>query len=368
MTDSSMINNLMKEAIATAEKARSFTLPNPRVGAVIFNSEGKIIGRGYHKSFGGAHAETEAINDVLKNGNSTAAASLCVTLEPCNHYGKTGPCTKALLESGIKSVYIGTVDDNSCVCGGGLEVLRKAGISVKTGILEEECRKINPGFHKYNSKKLPFTNLKIALSLDGRVGLDTWFTGEKARKCVHQMRLNSDFILTGLGTVSSDDPMFNARLTEGVFPRRIGILDTGLKLLARYEQADLNVVKSGNEVFIITAVQDLKVLKKLEEAGLKPIVCGRDKSGMIDLRELIKKLGEEHNIREILIEGGSRLMTSSLMLEKDFLDMITFFVAPLWFGKGSLPMFTGEAKDFPEIKINSVENLDDAVMVQGEIR
>ena len=183
-----IIKSIMCDAILLAKRARNRTLPNPRVGAIVFDDNGRILGRGWHKGFGLAHAEVEAIKDTIKRGHSTKNKNLCITLEPCNHSGKTPPCTTAIIKAGIKKIYVGTSDDCRTVCGRGLQKLKKAGVQVRTGILEKECRELNPGFHKYNLKGMPFVTVKVAISLNGVMG-STWFTSEASRLRVHEKKL-----------------------------------------------------------------------------------------------------------------------------------------------------------------------------------
>ena len=243
--------SIMHQAITLAQKAGSKTLPNPRVGAIIFDDKGKILGKGWHKGFGKAHEEVEAINDAIKNGHNTKNKNICVTLEPCNHFGKTPPCSDAIIKAGIKKVYVGTVDDCKTVCGSGIKKLQKAGVKVKVGLLEKECRELNPGFHKYNTKRLPFIRIKIAISMNKVMG-STWFTSSAARKKVLKTRANADLVLTGVGTIKKDNPKFNSRAN-------LAILDPNLSLYAQYLKKSLNAFKVKGNIIIITS--DNKSLK-----------------------------------------------------------------------------------------------------------
>ncbi|MFH1222901.1 MAG: bifunctional diaminohydroxyphosphoribosylaminopyrimidine deaminase/5-amino-6-(5-phosphoribosylamino)uracil reductase RibD [Pseudomonadota bacterium] len=326
----------MREAITLAKLARNKTLPNPRVGAVIFDEQSNALGRGYHKSFGSDHAEVEAINDAIKNGFSVKGTNLCVTLEPCNHDGKTPPCCEAIIRSGIKKVIIGAADDCKDVCGCGTEKLKAAGIQVETGVIEEECRAINPGFHKFNETGLPYIHIKYAVSLDGANGgkvggsaTKGWFTGEKARKTVHEFRANSDLVITGVGTIKADDPKFNSRFKDETVTNRIAILDAKLELFEQYKNRTLNIFKVHNDVVVITGRSDKT--KELEAAKIKVIEADVDgkanTADKIDLARLIPILSKKYGYREIFVEAGASVISSFLSDAKNYVDRVTLFVA-----------------------------------------
>ena len=358
-----MIETLMLEAINLAKKSFSKTLPNPRVGAIVFDDSGRILGRGYHKEFGAAHAEVEAITDAYKNGFDLHGSNLCVTLEPCNHTGKTPPCTEAILKAGIKKVFIGTRDDCTTVSGCGLDKLELNGVEVKSGVLEAECRALNPGFHKFNKTNLPYVHLKAAISLNGKMtnrsAKNSWFTGEESRERVHELRAFSDLIITGLGTITADDPKFNSRFDNAVIPNKIAILDPKMELLDAYKNKKLNIFKEGNEVIVVTkkGTSDYK--------GLNVIEAETDDKGLFLLPSLIRKLGTTYNFREIFIETGPTLVTSFLKLDKEYLDRITLFIAPVWFNKDEDSLFTDTEKLFPDIKIAEVQVLGNTLCVEG---
>lgn len=346
-----IVGSLMAASISLAKKARSRTLPNPRVGAIVFDNDGKILGEGYHRSFGSAHAEVEAINDAIKKGYDTKGKNICVTLEPCNHQGKTPPCSDAIIKAGIKKVYVGTTDDCKKVCGKGIAKLISSGIEVNTGILEKECRDLNPGFHKYNTKALPFVRVKMAVSFNGVMG-STWFTSESARKRVHELRSFSDLIITGVGTIEKDDPKFYSKLESGIYNNRIAILDENMKLYDRYKEKSLNVIKTGNEVMIITG-SDKKV------NGLKVIKVDLNKNGLIDLKKLIPKLSEELNVREIMVEAGPKLTGSFISDAVDMIDKFNIFVAPVELDEDN------KAPKMPNMVIEKEETLENTLAVEG---
>ncbi|MCX6111723.1 MAG: bifunctional diaminohydroxyphosphoribosylaminopyrimidine deaminase/5-amino-6-(5-phosphoribosylamino)uracil reductase RibD [Proteobacteria bacterium] len=364
-----MIETLMLEAINLAKKSFRKTLPNPRVGAIVFDDSGRVLGRGYHKEFGAPHAEIKAIKDAEKNGFALHGANLCVTLEPCNHTGKTPPCTEAILRSGIKRVFIGTRDDCKTVSGCGFDKLELHGIEVKSGILEAECRALNPGFHKFNETSLPYVHLKAAISLNGKMtnrkNKNAWFTGEESRKMVHQFRAFSDLIITGVGTIKADNPRFSSRLNDTVIPDRIAILDPNLELLDNYKKKGLNIFREGNDVIIIT--KKGKKTSELKNPDLNVIEAETDNNDLFVLPSLIKELGITHNFREIFIEAGPSLVSSFLKLDKRYLDRITLFIAPVWFNNDEDPLFTDTEKLFPDIKITEVEMLGNTLCVEGRL-
>ncbi len=344
---------LMSRAIELAKKARNMTLPNPRVGAVVFDDDGRILGEGYHQRFGSDHAEVNAINSALSNGHDVKGKNLCVTLEPCNHHGKTPPCSDAIINAGIGNVYIGTNDDCTAVCGKGVSKLISSGINVRTGILEKECREINPGFHKYNNTGLPFVRIKMAVSLNSVMG-STWFTGEIARERVHELRSYSDLIITGLGTIKKDNPKFTARIKDGVLTNRVLILDEDLELYDLYNSKELNVINSGNKVIVATGSN-----RRINNNDVQIIRTELNNEGLIDLRTLIPILTEQLKAREIMIEAGPRLTSSFIEDALDMIDKFNIFVAPLELEEGNKLNIT------PKLIIEKQEMLENTLAVEG---
>ena len=343
----------MKLAISLAVKAEGKALPNPRVGAVVFDDKGKVLGKGYHKAFGKDHAEVEAIKDVLKNGQSTKNKNMCVTLEPCNHFGKTPPCSDAIIKAGIKNVYIGVADDCKTVCGLGIQKLKKAGVKVKTGVLEKECLSINPGFHKYNAKRLPYVRLKVAISLNGVMG-STWFTSSAAREKVIRTRVNSDLVLTGVGTIKKDNPRFQSR-------NNLAVLDSNLELYSKYLKKSLNIFKEKGAVIIVTS--DNKTLRTkvsaLKRAGLTVITTKTNKKGLIDLKILVKSLGNTYGFREIMVEAGPTLVGSFLKDAVKYIDKIDIYVAPVVLTENNpLP-------PMPRMLVDSQEKLQNTLALEA---
>ena len=319
----------MAEALTEAIKGMGKTSPNPSVGAVIVK-HGKIIDRGYHKKAGSPHAEAIALK---KAGKAAKGATIYITLEPCNHHGKTPPCAFDIIASGIKRVVIGTKDTNKKVSGGGAVALEKAGIEVTTGVLAKECRGVNEWYFKYNETGLPFVTLKMALSLDGRIATKTgdsrWISGVEARKFAHGLRSINDAVLVGIGTVTKDDPRLNVRQIKGVSPVKV-LIDTELKVSAK-----ASIFKGRERVVVLTAKKStVKKAKVLMNKGAELVTIKRTKGG-ISLREAIKKLGTL-GIRSVMVEGGSKVAAG--MLKAKLVNKAYFVISPKLIGGDGIPV------------------------------
>ena len=322
MTD----QNYMLQAIQLAKQGEGWTNPNPMVGAVIVKN-GRIIGKGYHKKCGELHAERNAIASLTE---SAEGATIYVTLEPCCHYGKTPPCTEAIIEQKIKRVVIGSRDPNPKVSGKGIKMLQEAGIEVIEDFMREECDRLNPVFFHYITTKTPYVVMKYAMTLDGKIatktGASKWITGEAARAEVQHMRHRYMGIMAGIGTVLADDPMLNVRVEGWKSPIRI-LCDSGLRI-----PLDGQIVKSAGKYRTIVAYADSENTeakrKRLHEMGVETICCP-DENNQVDLKNLMKYLGEE-GIDSILLEGGGTLNDSAL--RAGIVQEVQAFIAPKLFG------------------------------------
>ena len=322
MTD----QNYMLQAIQLAKQGEGWTNPNPMVGAVIVKN-GRIIGKGYHKKCGELHAERNAIASLTE---SAEGATIYVTLEPCCHYGKTPPCTEAIIEQKIKRVVIGSRDPNPKVSGKGIKMLQEAGIEVIEDFMREECDRLNPVFFHYITTKTPYVVMKYAMTLDGKIatktGASKWITGETARAEVQHMRHRYMGIMAGIGTVLADDPMLNVRVEGWKSPIRI-LCDSGLRI-----PLDGQIVKSAGKYRTIVAYADSENTeakrKRLHEMGVETICCP-DENNQVDLKKLMKYLGEE-GIDSILLEGGGTLNDSAL--RAGIVQEVQAFIAPKLFG------------------------------------
>ncbi len=333
MTGRSQDEQYMRIAVRLARKGAGRVSPNPMVGAVIVK-RGQIVGKGYHRRFGGPHAEVYALQTA---GNSARGADAYVSLEPCCHHGKTAPCTDALIGAGVRRVVVGMADPNPAVRGKGIAVLRGAGIEVVEGVLEPQCRRLNESFIKFITTGLPYVILKSALSLDGktatRTGHSTWITCEESRRRVHRVRAEADAILTGAGTVIADNPQMNVRLWKGACrePLRV-VLDERLRipLARRVLQPPL---AAGTLVATAPGLAAGRKARSIEKNGAE-VVGVPLRRGNIDLAALLKLLGGR-NIARVLIEAGAELNASAL--EAGLVDKLMLFYAPKIIGGRTAP-------------------------------
>lgn len=314
----------MRMAIELAEKGRGWTNPNPLVGAVIVK-DGRVIGKGYHARCGELHAERNALADCSE---SPKGAVLYVTLEPCCHYGRTPPCTEAIIEAGIKEVIVGAKDPNPLVSGKGIALLREHGILVREGVLQQECEAQNRIFFHYMRTGMPYVILKYAMTLDGKIatvtGASKWITGEAARKQVHHTRHEAMGIMVGSQTVITDDPHLDCRIPNGKNPLRI-ICDTRLRI-----PADSYVVEHATEqpTLIVTGWGNEEKWKLYQQKGCEMLYL-EQKNGHIDLKLLMQELGKR-KIDSILLEGGAELGWSAL--EAGIVNEVHTYIAPKLFG------------------------------------
>ena len=338
MTD----QDYMMRAITLAKKGEGWTNPNPMVGAVIVK-DNRIIGEGYHTRYGELHAERNAIASL---NESAEGATLYVTLEPCCHYGKTPPCTQAILEQKIKKVVIGSRDPNPKVAGKGAKILREAGVMVVEDFMKEECDELNPVFFHYITTREPYVVMKYAMTLDGKIatktGASKWITAETARTQVQHMRHRYMGIMAGIGTVLADDPMLNVRIEGLKSPVRI-ICDSKLRI-----PLDSKIVKSAKEYRTIVAYAETENTKTKTEAlqamGVETIFCP-DIKKQVDLKQLMEYLGNE-NIDSILLEGGGTLNDSAL--RAGIVQEVQVFIAPKIFGgQGSRTPVDGVGIEIP---------------------
>lgn len=318
-----MDNLYMKKAIELAKLGEGYTYPNPLVGAVIVK-DGRIIGEGYHRHFGGPHAEINAFSSATED---VIGATMYVTLEPCSHYGKTPPCAKAIIEKRISKVIIGIKDPNPLVAGRGIELLKENGIEVVVGVCEEEVKKLNEIFIKYITKKTPFCILKTAMTLDGKISTVTgdskWISNEASREYVHQIRHKVAGIMVGVGTVLQDDPSLTTRLKnlKGRDSARI-IVDTRARI--PLESKILNLESEAKTIIATTDLANNEDIERLKEKGAEVLIVPRKKN-KVDLNKFMIQLGEL-GIDSILLEGGSELNYSAL--EAGIVDKVISFIAP----------------------------------------
>lgn len=317
----------MRLALQAARTVEGRTYPNPPVGAVVFRGE-RVLGRGATRPVGGAHAEVVALEAAARRfgERSLRGAAMAVTLEPCCHVGRTGPCTGAIVEAGLRRVYVGHTDPHPGVAGRGLRGLRRAGVEVAVGVLESECRSQHRGFLTVCDLRRPFVMLKLASSLDGRIALSggesRWITGPQARAVGHRLRARSDAILVGSLTVQADDPELVARRGDRIVARPIRVLvDSQLRVPASArlytEGADRTWVLCGESA----AASKRKAIERLDARVLT--LATRD--GHIDLKPALSRLARE-GLTQVLVEGGGEL--AAALLRRKLVDEIHWFVAP----------------------------------------
>ena len=314
----------MRLALELARRGLGWTSPNPMVGAVIVK-DGRIIGQGWHARCGGLHAERHALSQCTE---SPRGATLYVTLEPCCHQGRQPPCTDAILDSGITRVVIGSADPNPQVAGKGVEILRRSGVEVVTGVEQSACDALNYVFFHYIQTRRPYVVMKYAMTLDGKIatrtGASRWITGETARARVHQDRHRYTAIMAGIDTVLADDPLLNCRMEGGRQPVRV-LCDSHLRL-----PLESRIVRSARDFPTIVAAgqPDPARIAALEDAGCR-VWCLPDEQGRVDLPALMDRLGGEE-IDSVLLEGGGTLNWA--MLEAGLVQRVQAYIAPKLFG------------------------------------
>jgi diaminohydroxyphosphoribosylaminopyrimidine deaminase/5-amino-6-(5-phosphoribosylamino)uracil reductase len=373
----------MRRALKLAAKARSMTSPNPMVGAVLVKN-GKIISEDFHRRAGTPHAEALTIE---KAKGKAKGSTLYINLEPCCHTDKrTPPCSEAIISSGIKKVVIGMTDPNPKVSGRGTAELQKAGIQVRTGVLEDEAKKLNEAYIKYITTGTPFVILKIAMTLDGKIatpeGQSKWITSEKSRKMVHHLRSSIDAIITAIGTVKADDPELTARIKGGKNPRRI-IIDPNLEI-----PLDSKILQVPPHTIIVTkkfhslqfnnpptppfskggegGLSNEEKIKLLVNRGIEFIEHEGEKA---DLQLLMKRLAE-NEIMSALIEAGSSMNAHAI--EEGIVDKVMFFISPkIIGGRESFPSVGGksfrrieEAHRLRDVKVSRV---GEDILIEGYI-
>ncbi|MSP40779.1 MAG: bifunctional diaminohydroxyphosphoribosylaminopyrimidine deaminase/5-amino-6-(5-phosphoribosylamino)uracil reductase RibD [Deltaproteobacteria bacterium] len=323
-------------ACRLARKAAGRTSPNPMVGAVLVRG-GKIVGRGYHKFAGGDHAEIVALKKAATKANG---ATLYITLEPCSHYGRTPPCAEALVHAGIKNVVVGMSDPNPLVAGCGLKILRRAGIAVRVGVHESECRELLEAFSKFITQRVPFVTLKLAATLDGKIatasGDSKWISGPESRNLVHRWRNEMDAVLVGVATVRADDPQLTCRIAGGRDPYRV-VLDSRLAIRLT---AQLLRQKNPSKTIIATTVKaPAAKVRALEALGVQ-VWRLPARAGRVAWRPLLKRLAAQ-GVVSLLIEGGAAIAASAL--KEKIIDKVEFFYAPKIIGGDGWAMIGGLA-------------------------
>jgi diaminohydroxyphosphoribosylaminopyrimidine deaminase/5-amino-6-(5-phosphoribosylamino)uracil reductase len=315
----------LRMACRLARKAAGRTSPNPMVGAVLVRG-GKIIATGFHKIAGADHAEIVALE---RAGAKAKGSTLYINLEPCSHYGRTPPCSRALIRAGIKEVVAGMKDPNPLVGGKGFRKLKRAGIKVRVGLLEQECRTLNEAFIKYITRRLPFVTLKLAASLDGKIAAVTgdarWISSEDSRRMVHQLRNEVDAVVTGVRTVIADDPLLTCRIPHGRNPWRV-ILDSRLRIPLSAKL--LRQTDSEKSIIVTSERSSHQKGRAIESMGAQ-VWRIKLRKGRMPWTVILRKLAAK-GVLSVMIEGGAT--TSAWALRERAVDKILFFYAPMILG------------------------------------
>ncbi len=357
----------MHLALSLARKGMGTTSPNPMVGAVIVRGN-RVIGKGYHRKAGMPHAEIVALNDAKEEARG---ATLYINLEPCAHVGRTPPCVNSIIAAGVRRVVVAMLDPNPLVNGKGVNELKKAGIEVKVGLLEEEAKRLNEAFVVYMEKKRPFFTMKGAVSLDGKIATKTcdskWISNEESRRYVNKLRSSVDGIMVGINTVILDNPLLIPKIARPKkFPVRI-ILDSKLRI-----PLSCDVVKTSEKykTWVFTA-EDSRPDKetKLRSMGLDVVRVPKDESGRVSPRHVCEELFRRE-IMHVLVEGGGEI--NSGLLKEGLLDKIVLFYAPIIIGgKGAYNLIGGKGIDFLKdaykIDIAAVKRFKEDIYLEGYV-
>lgn len=354
----------MERCLVLADQGRGYVSPNPMVGCVIVKN-GRIVGEGYHKAFGGPHAEIYALK---RAGTNARNAVLYVNLEPCSHFGKTPPCAGAIIKAGIKKVVVASRDPNPLVAGKGLRKLREAGIDVQLGVLRSEAERFNKKFYTFMETRLPFVGIKIAQTLDGRiadsVGRSKWITSKESRREAHRIRSEYDAILVGANTVIKDNPELTVRMASGRNPIRV-ILDGRLNINPKSKILKTRSAKT----ILLTSVPALQKKKKLAalvaKQGVQVVAAGSNVE--INPKTVLQMLSS-FGISSVLIEGGSA--TISGFLKHKSAHQLHCFVAPKILGAGLSAISLGASALRKSIQLMkpSVKVIGSDFLLEGAIK
>lgn len=360
---------VMRRAVELALQGRGLVEPNPMVGAVLVDDQRALVSEGWHDRFGAPHAEIYALNEA---GERARGATLFVTLEPCCHYGKTGPCSRAIIAAGVRRVVIGVVDPAPHIQGGGVADLVGAGIEVEIGVLAAECRHLLAPFTKLMTTRTPWVHAKWAMTLDGKLAAHTghsqWISNEASRQVAHQLRGLVDAVIVGAGTVRRDNPRLTARPSGRRTPVRV-VVDTEATL-----SLDSNLIRTLDEAPVMVACgtnASLENIERLRSEGIKVVVSPpmRGNPG-VDLTSLLHDLGRQ-SMTNVLVEGGNRLLGS--FFDAGLVDEVHVFVAPKIVGGETSTAPVGGSglpaiPEFSSLESPAIRVLDNDVLIEGRLR
>ena len=330
-----MEDGFLRHALRLAASASGLSAPNPQVGCLLVSNDQQILGQGHTQQAGGPHAEIMALLDAAAKGHSTVGCTAYVTLEPCCHHGRTGPCCDALIAAGVRKVVASIADPNPLVSGQGFARLRAAGIEVEVGPGAVESRELNIGFFSRMIRKTPWVRMKVAASLDGQTALHNgqsqWITGDAARADGHAWRARSGAVLTGIGTVLADNPRLDVRLPDTKHQPHVVIIDSKLET-----PLNAHILGAARARFIYAAVQNDAKKQALEALGVTVIhLPGKDQmgheTGKVDLPAMLRDLAQRE-VNELHVEAGNKLNGS--LIREGLVDELLLYLAPKLLGTG----------------------------------
>ena len=355
-----------RQAIALAGSASYLTAPNPRVGCLLVSQEGRVVGQGHTQKAGQAHAEVMAIRDAANRGASVVGATAYVTLEPCSHHGRTGPCCEALISAGIRKAVISIKDPNPLVAGQGIARLRAAGIAIEVGPCAFESRELNIGFFSRMIRKSPWVRMKVAASLDGKTalpnGVSQWITSDAARADGHAWRARSCAVLTGIGTVLADNPRLDVRLVDTPRQPHLVVVDSRLET-----PLDANLFIAGRAVYIYAAEQNHTKKSALEARGAT-VIHLPGANGKVDLAAMLRDLALLE-INELHVEAGEKLNGS--LVREGLVDEFVVYLAPKLLGQGQGMASFGPLTDLADaqsLEFQSVDRLEPDLRIVARAR
>ena len=360
-----LVTQAMARAVQLAGRAQGTSCPNPAVACLLLGADSTVLGQGHTQAAGGPHAEIMALRDAAAQGHCVVGATAYVTLEPCSHHGRTGPCCDALIAAGIKKVVASLADPNPLVSGQGFARLRAAGIEVEVGPGAVESRELNIGFFSRMIRKTPWVRMKVAASLDGQTALlngqSQWITGEAARADGHAWRARSCAVLTGIGTVLADNPRLDVRLVETTRQPHVVIIDSKLET-----PLDAHILGAGRARFIYASDRNDAKKAALEALGVTVIYLP-DQNGKVDLRAMLHDLAKRE-VNELHVEAGYKLNGS--FIRDGLVDELLVYLAPKLLGTGQGMTNFGPLQsllDAIELKFLSTEMVGNDLRIRARV-
>ncbi len=359
-----MISPIWSEVMDLAKKSLFMSSPNPRVGCVITNKNDEIIGRGFTQAAGSEHAEIMALNDAKSRGSSLKGATVYVSLEPCSHQGRTGPCCDALIKSDVAKVVASIADPNPIVSGQGFAKLQAAGIEIETGPMEEESKALNIGFFSRHLRHRPWVRMKLASSLDGKIALNNgksqWITTPEARADGHAWRARSCAVLTGIGTVLLDNPILDTRHVQTSRQPHLVVIDSRLET-----PLNASLFKPQRRILVYAAIEDRSRVTALKDMGAEVVICPEvslQKTGKVDLNAMMADLARRE-VNEVHVEAGHMLNGS--LIKAGLVDELLLYMAPKLIGTGLGMANLGEHETLDQVTELNFTSIE---VIGGDLR